>query len=328
MEILDFSEDEIERQLAVLGYTNIPKHRLHEFKRDLDQLIQHERSKSHSSSDVNSPRSQSRASGNSSNGPAVLREKLQTQRPELNFRISLPKTSLRERPVVHSIYAADNLSERPGQCDSYPRYSVSAQYPWTSSALQRLREENDHKNMSSSILDTNKSSNPHSVFGVAEKPFIKRKVLRKLSGQLHVCDESMHNEDSVDGLEDQFERLQVSVTASESENLDSEPDSEEVDSLSEAPNAFQAYSKAMSRSRSENDIRTYPKSFIRPQMAHPHTRNLKKTDPVAKYFQYKQDWETFRAPGEKDRKGLRSDIREQMMYKTRPSMLLKFGTTS
>ncbi|XP_035260795.1 hydrolethalus syndrome protein 1 isoform X1 [Anguilla anguilla] len=319
METIDFSEDEIERQLAVLGYTNIRKHRLHEFKRDLDQLIQHERSNSHSLSDVNSPSSQSRVSRNSSNGLAVVREKLQTQKkPEFSFGVSWPRASLQERPV-HSVYAADNFSERPEQYESYTRYSVSAKCPRTSAAPHSLQEENDPENISSSFLDTSKSSSPHTMFGAAGKPFIKRKVLRKQSGQLHVCDESMRNEDSVDRLEDQLERLRVSVTASESEHLDCE----EMDSLSEATNAFQTYSNAMSRSRSENDIQAYPKSFIRPLSAHPHTRNLKKTDPVAKYFQYKQDWETFRAPGEKDRKGLRSEIREQMMYESKPSRKLQ-----
>ncbi|TKS68685.1 hypothetical protein D9C73_002748 [Collichthys lucidus] len=32
MDNLDFSEEEIQEQLALLGYKNIPKHRLHEFK--------------------------------------------------------------------------------------------------------------------------------------------------------------------------------------------------------------------------------------------------------------------------------------------------------
>lgn len=33
MDYLDFSEEEIEQQLAALGYQNIPKERLREFKR-------------------------------------------------------------------------------------------------------------------------------------------------------------------------------------------------------------------------------------------------------------------------------------------------------
>lgn len=32
MDNLDFSEEEIQEQLALLGYKNIPKHRLREFK--------------------------------------------------------------------------------------------------------------------------------------------------------------------------------------------------------------------------------------------------------------------------------------------------------
>ncbi|KAJ8264694.1 hypothetical protein GJAV_G00152680 [Gymnothorax javanicus] len=313
METLDFSEDEIERQLEVLGYTNIPKRRLREFKQDLDQLIQHERSKSHDSSDANSPRPQS-TNGRHLSEPAVFREKLQADRaPELGFGITRPRLSSQGRPVLQSVYSAGNLLKRPEQYDSYARCSVSLK---TTAPFQRLQERNDPGNDSSSIVDASQSSSPP-TFGVGGKPFIKRKVLRRHSGQLHICDESMHTEDSVDRLEDQLEKLLVSVTASESEHLDSEPD-DDLDGHSEAMNAFQAYSAGVSRSRSENDIHAYPKSFIRPQTTHPHTRNLRRTDPVAKYFQYKQDWDTFRAPGECDRKGLRLEIREQMMQRDKP----------
>lgn len=75
---------------------------------------------------------------------------------------------------------------------------------------------------------------------------------------------------------------------------------------------------------------------IRPVFEHPHTRNWKKSDPVAKYylilckrvknktiklhrliwtlvslryFQYKQEWEMFKPPGEKSRKELHWAIR-------------------
>lgn len=33
MDNLDFSEEEIQEQLTILGYKNIPKHRLREFKK-------------------------------------------------------------------------------------------------------------------------------------------------------------------------------------------------------------------------------------------------------------------------------------------------------
>ncbi len=35
MDNLDFSEQEIQEQLAILGYKNIPKHKLREFKKGL-----------------------------------------------------------------------------------------------------------------------------------------------------------------------------------------------------------------------------------------------------------------------------------------------------
>ncbi|XP_041959790.1 uncharacterized protein hyls1 isoform X1 [Alosa sapidissima] len=122
----------------------------------------------------------------------------------------------------------------------------------------------------------------------------------------------------VSGLEQCLDRLQMSGTH---RHPDSELESEEMDSgssVGELPSAFQAYLKGMVRSQSENDIRPRPKSFIRPLMDHPHTRNLKKTDPVTKYFQYKQEWDAFKAPGEKDRRALQWAIREQLMYQPPP----------
>uniref|UniRef100_A0A8C0HI84 HYLS1 centriolar and ciliogenesis associated n=1 Tax=Buteo japonicus TaxID=224669 RepID=A0A8C0HI84_9AVES len=54
-----------------------------------------------------------------------------------------------------------------------------------------------------------------------------------------------------------------------------------------------------------------PKSFIPPRFE-PLGRNRGKTDPVAKYFEYKREWEKFRIPGEDRRQELRWGIREQM----------------
>ncbi|XP_047659970.1 uncharacterized protein hyls1 isoform X1 [Tachysurus fulvidraco] len=127
----------------------------------------------------------------------------------------------------------------------------------------------------------------------------------------------------VSELEERLAQLHVSVLHQRHEQYS---ESEETSSYSdrhsstsdELPSAFQAYLKGMTRSRSENDLRPRPKSFIRPLMDHPHTRNLKKTDPVAKYFQYKQDWEMFKAPGEKRRNELHWAIREQLAYQPPP----------
>ncbi|XP_026874151.2 uncharacterized protein si:dkey-23f9.4 isoform X2 [Electrophorus electricus] len=127
----------------------------------------------------------------------------------------------------------------------------------------------------------------------------------------------------VSELEECLDRLRVSAPQgrrdldSVSEERGSCADTQSS-ATEELPSAFQAYIKSMTRSRSESDIRPRPKSFIRPVMDHPHTRNLKKNDPVAKYFQYKQDWELFKAPGERSRKELHWAIREQLMYQPPP----------
>ncbi|XP_069644377.1 LOW QUALITY PROTEIN: centriolar and ciliogenesis-associated protein HYLS1 [Haliaeetus albicilla] len=55
-----------------------------------------------------------------------------------------------------------------------------------------------------------------------------------------------------------------------------------------------------------------PKSFIPPRFE-PLGHNRGKTDPVAKYFEYKREWEKFRIPGEDRRQELRWGIREQML---------------
>ncbi|XP_078085705.1 uncharacterized protein hyls1 isoform X3 [Mustelus asterias] len=110
----------------------------------------------------------------------------------------------------------------------------------------------------------------------------------------------------------------------ESEEVSSTPDTGSI--AGRRPNSAQPFftrdlwTSRPGRTEGYGCISNAPKSFIRPLMDHPHTRNIKKSDPVAKYFEYKQNWETFKAPGEKDRKELRWGIREQMFYKNQLSL--------
>ena len=55
-------------------------------------------------------------------------------------------------------------------------------------------------------------------------------------------------------------------------------------------------------------------SVIRPMTSHPHTKNVKKHDPVSRYQQYRESWTSQRAPGEKNHKSLRWNVREQMLH--------------
>ena len=52
--------------------------------------------------------------------------------------------------------------------------------------------------------------------------------------------------------------------------------------------------------------------ILRPS-EHPHTRNIRKSDPVARYQQFRQSWTQQRAPGEKKHNQLRWNVREQML---------------
>lgn len=53
---------------------------------------------------------------------------------------------------------------------------------------------------------------------------------------------------------------------------------------------------------------------IRPMTENPHTKNIRRSDPVTRYQQYQQSWQAQKAPGEKAHKSLRWNVREQMLY--------------
>ncbi|XP_041107819.1 hydrolethalus syndrome protein 1 homolog isoform X2 [Polyodon spathula] len=324
MDDIAFTEDDIQQQLVLLGYNNIPRHRLHEFKKDLEQLIRHERSKSQTSSERVSPQSYS-SGGKNSPAYGSQSEATYTHKPCATSRKKFPQP---ERQVQLSTYGTEHPSTSPRfqQYDSYIMHSVTPTFPRPTSAPCRLDVENNSESINSTLESaTSSSTNPDRPQGSYRKPAIKRKVLRKQNGQAHVCDESIHSEAELDAVRKLEERLAGLQMCSEVSDFDLETD--EIGSLSEQSSsdearprsAFQLYTRdALRSAETERDSRSSsrPKSFIRPQLDHPHKRNLKKNDPVSKYFQYKQAWEAFRPPEEKEHKGLRWGIREQMLYKS------------
>ncbi|XP_019720043.1 hydrolethalus syndrome protein 1 homolog isoform X2 [Hippocampus comes] len=131
--------------------------------------------------------------------------------------------------------------------------------------------------------------------------FIKRKVLRKREGRSLVCDESIYSqEDGSASLPDRLSQLRLG----EAENHHAGVLSDSVEGVS--------LSTSMTRSRSESDFRAKPKSFIRPLMTQ---QTIKKMDPVARYFHYKQLWDQLKLPGERDHRELRWEIRERLAYR-------------
>lgn len=50
-------------------------------------------------------------------------------------------------------------------------------------------------------------------------------------------------------------------------------------------------------------------SVIRPSTAHPRARGVRRSDPVARYQQYREFWEQIKPPGERPRNALRWHIK-------------------
>ncbi|XP_074487394.1 centriolar and ciliogenesis-associated protein HYLS1 isoform X2 [Sebastes fasciatus] len=312
MDNLDFSEEEIQDQLAALGYTNIPKHRLREFKQDLDELVRRGEWKSLTSSAQPSP-------------PPYTKEKV-SQRC---FQGSAGGFFLHARKADHDRQATTGQSRECGRpqdsFDSYARHSVALNLrlpPGAPSRLQVVEVEVEPEPDPDDTLHPPLSDGYTSTPDSQRERFIKRKVLRKHKGQSLVCDESVYSEDSDSAscLEERLADLQLSSPARRdletgNEDVSSQSDTQSSDAEGVSFSAFESYLRGMTRSQSDGDLRPKPKSFIRPVRSQ---QTIKKTDPVAKYFRYKQLWEMFKLPGETDRRALRWEIKERLAFQPPP----------
>ncbi|XP_041820405.1 hydrolethalus syndrome protein 1 [Chelmon rostratus] len=319
MDNLDFSEEEIQEQLVNLGYKNIPKHRLHEFKQDLDELIRRGEWKSFTSpTQINCTRSQT-ATSQLSPPPAYTKEKV----GQCYFEDSGDGFFLHAGQADHDRQVLTTCQNREsgwqrGRCDSYAQHSVALKHQLPPGAPNRLQVEPEPDDSLHPLFTDSYTSTPDSQ----GRRFIKRKVLRKHKGQSLICDESVYSEDSdaASCLEERLAELHLSTTAQRDFEMENEDETGQSDSQSSetegiSMSAFESYIRGMTRAQTDADIRPKPKSFIRPVMSQQTT---KKTDPVAKYFQYKQLWDMFKLPGEKDRRALRLEIKERLAYQPPP----------
>ncbi|XP_056590198.1 centriolar and ciliogenesis-associated protein HYSL1 isoform X2 [Triplophysa dalaica] len=318
MDHLDFSEEEIQQQLSALGYNNIPKQRLREFKRDLDHLIRHEKSKSHSSSEWSSPPD----SRSGKSPPALVKEKVHLNNigPSRNYALFNTSSVGQHHDIFTSTFHEEDSRDTNHYYDSYSRHSIAHRPARPSTAPNRLETEEGSSEIFYSVSDASHTTSPERENWAQKRPMVKRKVLRKYQGQSHVCDESTHSEDSgaVSVLEERMDHMQIGASRVPYDSESEEPENYSNRSSSATDEPSSDFIKGMTRSQSESDIRPRPKSFIRPVFEHPHTRNWKKSDPVAKYFQYKQEWEMFKPPGEKSRKELHWAIRERLLHQPPP----------
>lgn len=122
---------------------------------------------------------------------------------------------------------------------------------------------------------------------------IKRKVLRKCNGESRIFDESLSD-------------------------LEQGPLAHYLSDLSLTSVSSSDVSKQFPGSSKEKHQVHCCKSFIRPPTTHPHTRGLRRTDPVKRYHHFQQLWANFKPPGERARNSLRWSIREQLMHQDVP----------
>ncbi|KAK3533538.1 hypothetical protein QTP70_023316 [Hemibagrus guttatus] len=197
MEDLDFSEEEIQEQLAALGYGNIPKQRLHEFKRDLDLLIRHEKSKSSTSAEWSSPKSHS---SSCKSPPAFTKEKVQvpSAASKYNCIYSGNRAADQRTQVLTSTFNDENYDSMIlGPCDSYIKHTVAPRCIRPSTAPNRLEVEDSSSDIYPSVLGASEPVRLQRDTHTNAEPALKRKVLRKHRGHSQVCDESTYSEDSV-----------------------------------------------------------------------------------------------------------------------------------
>ncbi|XP_016059911.1 PREDICTED: hydrolethalus syndrome protein 1 [Miniopterus natalensis] len=155
------------------------------------------------------------------------------------------------------------------------------------------------------------------------KPVMKRKVLRRRpDGEVLVTDESIISE-SESGAESDMDLWDLRQRLM---SLQFQKDRESPVDISEKLNLPHEHQlncylqrEGMDPPAYEQDliVASRPKSFILPRLDQ-LSRNRGKIDRVARYFEYKRDWDSMRLPGEDHRKELRWGVREQMLCRAEP----------
>lgn len=313
MDEFDFTEDEIRDQLEVLGYKDVPNERLMEFKRDLEQLVKSERSKNSSlfsTTEQSSSDSEVSRNGVKVNGASFgvrhnqgLRNGVNTN--SQNDHVKYGKENIYKAPVQEVSGAVYRLPIQPsGQC---PQGAVSHQRDVsTFGADAGFRVANGYTHGT----DTQATDETLDTTATSDRRVVKRKVLRKRGGERQIYDESITESESDDlsSLEDRLRNLPLSI---------------ERDRPSTAPSSRGRHPDSVPRRpASARDAPAYrlpdgfegPKALIRPMSTEPHKQNIRKSDPVARYQLYRTSWQSHRAPGEKQHKNLRWNVREHMLH--------------
>ncbi|KAL4238656.1 cilium assembly [Mactra antiquata] len=279
---LEFTDDEIREELAKLGYHSVAEERLAEFKKDLGRLIRHERSKQSSQNTSLSSHVHTDTSVNGSQGRGG------------ESRVRVP---LEESPVDRQ---ESDVNDDRRQYTHWRSGKENQEYPYRSTSpevVHHIPRRPDTNYQLYNDVDQSQLSHRDDISETdSDRRMMKRKVLRKDKDGSKRVDESM-TESDISSVMDINERLrELGIGDSVSFFDKKRPQSAKT----EPPYRL-----------APDDPR--PASVILRKPEHPHTRNVKKNDPVNRYQQFRQSWQAQRAPGEKNHKNLRWNIREQML---------------
>lgn len=284
----DFTDEEIREELSKLGYSNVPADRFQEFKKDLRVLVQHERSKTSSqNTSVSSHGHNDMLNGHNGFGAG---------HPSRRDRFLLDDPPPQRYEAVQ---LEDRLQYQDHTFDKDNKSADSGGNPLIKKPLPRdpilSGPHYDLHVHNGTTTDSSRLEFPDNVSETeSEKRFVKRKVLRRKDDGSKVIDESI-TESEAGSLENIHERLrQLGI--------------KDTDYLScrRPKSAIEPPYRL-----SPDDPR--PASVILRPTNHPHSKNLRKSDPVARYQQFRRSWSQQRVPGEKTHKNLRWNIREQML---------------
>lgn len=290
----DFTEEEIRRKLEELGYSHIPRDKLKQFQRDLKELIESERSTSEESGLL---RSEESPSVSDSYYTDSYLERSKDTEISSSLHDALDSSTEPHRFVNrHRSPLEDSVFPRPKSAPSLAKSKINHQ-PYGKENVRHHPVKAPTRGESTSTAE----SSPQEQSRPSSRN-IKRKVLRRKDGEPRVFDESFTTNDSITDISDLEQRLRDlplnngDVDVADVISIDSEG--------SEEPNNFRPW---------ENYAERGLPSFIRPSNRHPHTRQLKKSDPVSRYHQFRYEWQANKAPGEKSHKNLRWNVRGKML---------------
>ncbi|XP_078508799.1 centriolar and ciliogenesis-associated protein HYLS1 [Lissotriton helveticus] len=345
----EITEEELRRELALLGFSGIPRERLLEFKQDLEQLMERRaglipgpegdmaRTAQNELTPETSPSSSDPWSDENPWPGDAWRPDNQQQEPSYSptsdehavdpaQHCAVKADSGRGAWAGPSSWQAPSDSQPPSRgpvatgqsrgntapewpprptgappSDSYSKHTVAIGRHWPSAPISsnapRLSSQRGERlvplsNSPGGSSPGDSSSSSQDFPG--RRPVMKRKVLRRRhDGKTLISDESIISETDSDFWEPRAVFQGETVTDS--------------DSLSSDMQSSRWIQRPANWDRH--------KSFIRPRMEPLLDGYRKRTDPVAKYMNYKQSWDSMQMSVEKGRRELCWGIREQMLYK-------------